>query len=404
MARGSLRKQKGSLNKWEGRIDIPTQTGKRKQLSKTITARSVQEAEKIFNSWIAEVQDSHSSYLEKTKVSELHELWKQQCEASVKQKRMTRSTRDWYLYLSCRILDKLGNYRLDKVGFSEVETFYNELSEEEISAKYIYEHFSFLKRLFEYAVEKGLLNRNDIPRYVKSLGLSKKPSGNKPKFFEDDEMDIILEAVKGSYVLLMVINIIKETGLRRSEALGLQWKHIDFKDGVINVEQQLEKYKGKFLTTHPKTKNGFRKIPMTKYLIGILKRHKKEQQKRKEDLGGKLYSTDFVITNEAWELIDPNLLTKWFRETMQLLDKEEQDKKLPEKWVGRGVHSLRHTFASNMIRAGVNAAELSAILGHHSIEFTYKTYVHLFQDSKKEAIKKFESYRQNKIDSDDVSE
>jgi len=315
---------------------------------------------------------------------------------------MTRSTRDWYVYLSRRILDKLGNRWLVKVGFNEVELFYNEMAEEEISAKYIYEHFSFLKRLFEYALEKGLLNRNNIPRYVKSLGLSKKPSSDRPKFFEDDEVAVILEAAKDNYILLLVINIVKETGLRRSEILGLQWKHIDFKDEIISAEQQLKKYEGRFLTTPPKTQNGFRKIPMTKYIIDILKQHKGEQQKRKKDLGGKMHSSDFVITNEVWELIDPNLVTKWFRETMQQLDIKEQGKKLPAKWVGRGIHSLRHTFASNMIRAGVNAAELTSILGHHPIEFTYKTYVHLFQDSKKEAIKKFESYRERKENNDDI--
>lgn len=67
--------------------------------------------------------------------------------------------------------------------------------------------------------------------------------------------------------------------------------------------------------------------------------------------------------------------------------------KRPARWTGRGLHSVRHTFASYAIRAGVNAAELSAILGHHSIEFTYRTYVHLFESSKKDAINNIEAHR-----------
>lgn len=43
-----------------------------------------------------------------------------------------------------------------------------------------------------------------------------------------------------------------------------------------------------------------------------------------------------------------------------------------------------------MIQAGVDSATLAGILGHHSGEFTQRTYVHLFDNSKKEAMGKLE--------------
>ncbi|MDQ5835040.1 MAG: tyrosine-type recombinase/integrase, partial [Actinomycetota bacterium] len=44
-----------------------------------------------------------------------------------------------------------------------------------------------------------------------------------------------------------------------------------------------------------------------------------------------------------------------------------------------GFHTLRHTFASLQLAAGVNVVQLSRALGHHSASFTLDTYVHLLE-------------------------
>lgn len=40
------------------------------------------------------------------------------------------------------------------------------------------------------------------------------------------------------------------------------------------------------------------------------------------------------------------------------------------------IHALRHTFASNLINAGVDIKVVSQLLGHSSVKITYDTYVH----------------------------
>jgi len=42
----------------------------------------------------------------------------------------------------------------------------------------------------------------------------------------------------------------------------------------------------------------------------------------------------------------------------------------------RGVHALRHSFATNCIRAGVDVRTLAALIGHTQIAFTLQQYVH----------------------------
>lgn len=60
--------------------------------------------------------------------------------------------------------------------------------------------------------------------------------------------------------------------------------------------------------------------------------------------------------------------------------------------VGRGVHSLRHTFATNWIRKSPDVPSLSRILGHSDPAFTYKTYCHADADSMTKGMEMMEEY------------
>jgi integrase len=57
-----------------------------------------------------------------------------------------------------------------------------------------------------------------------------------------------------------------------------------------------------------------------------------------------------------------------------------------------GLHECRHTFASLMIAAGVNAKTLSTFMGHSSVTFTLDRYGHLFPGSEKEAAGLLDAY------------
>ena len=49
-------------------------------------------------------------------------------------------------------------------------------------------------------------------------------------------------------------------------------------------------------------------------------------------------------------------------------------------------HTLRHTFASLQLAAGVNVVQVSRALGHHSAAFTLDTYVHLLEGEEAPAL------------------
>ena len=43
-------------------------------------------------------------------------------------------------------------------------------------------------------------------------------------------------------------------------------------------------------------------------------------------------------------------------------------------------HDVRHTFGSRLFAAGWNVLAISRVLGHHSADFTLRTYVHALPD------------------------
>jgi integrase len=60
-----------------------------------------------------------------------------------------------------------------------------------------------------------------------------------------------------------------------------------------------------------------------------------------------------------------------------------------------GLHECRHTSASLMIAAGVNAKALSTYMGHSSITITLDRYGHLFPGNEDEAATLLDAYLEN---------
>ncbi len=57
-----------------------------------------------------------------------------------------------------------------------------------------------------------------------------------------------------------------------------------------------------------------------------------------------------------------------------------------------GLHEARHTYASMLIAAGVNAKAITQYLGHSSIEVTFDRYGHLMPGSEAEAASLIDAY------------
>ena len=50
------------------------------------------------------------------------------------------------------------------------------------------------------------------------------------------------------------------------------------------------------------------------------------------------------------------------------------------------LHTLRHTFSTNLFKNGVDIKVISELLGHSDISITYNIYTHVIKEQKKKAV------------------
>jgi integrase len=158
-------------------------------------------------------------------------------------------------------------------------------------------------------------------------------------------------------------------GLRRGELLALRWEDVDLAGGVIRVERSYDD-KGR-VEIEPKSRAGRRTVP----IVGVLRDTLIEQKARQGRDTGLVFGS-----NADTPLVPSNLWRRaqraWERAGLEPI----------------GLHEARHTFASVLIAAGVNAKAITSYMGHASIQTTYDLYGKLMPGSESEAVALIDAY------------
>lgn len=159
------------------------------------------------------------------------------------------------------------------------------------------------------------------------------------------------------------------TGCRRGECCGLLWGDLDFATWTVTIARSMEQTAAGIRTKDPKTRTGRRTIPLAPHTIEVLRSHKAKQAELWLALGlGRLGDDDLVFARGDGSAYKPNTLSQDWRRAMRAHG-------LPLV----RFHSLRHTFASAAISAGVNVVTVSRQLGHANPTITLSVYAHAFK-------------------------
>jgi integrase len=158
-------------------------------------------------------------------------------------------------------------------------------------------------------------------------------------------------------------------GLRLGELRGLRVRDVDLAAGVIHVERGWDPAEG---VIDLKPHAGRRKVP----IAAVLRDHLAEHLARVNRSGEQL-----IFGNTPESPFTANMLQR------------RADKVWKEPGLDRITpHECRHTFASLMIAAGVNAKALATFMGHAKIGITLDRYGHLMPGSEAEAAGLLDSY------------
>lgn len=162
--------------------------------------------------------------------------------------------------------------------------------------------------------------------------------------------------------LRALVTTVAGTGMRQGEALGLTRDRVDFLRRELRVDRQLVGVRdGQPVFGPPKTEASYRTIPLPQVVIDVLAAHV-----ARYDVGaeGLLFTLDGApLTRQTFG---------------HLWRPVARPAGLPS---GQGLHSLRHYYASLLIRYGESVKTVQARLGHASAAETLDTYSHLWPDS-----------------------
>ena len=269
----------------------------------------------------------------------------------------------------------IGNKTLCSVNPIHCQKIMTNMADEGYRTSTIYQTRIALYNMLDYAYQNNVIIKNPCNRMVSSnIG---KPSEKKEALTLQNQR-LFLKTIRGNTYEYQY-RFLLQTGLRTGEMIGLKWSDIDFEKRTLTVNRSMEyRYSvGEWRIGEPKSKSGYRTVPLTQEAIELLKKQKKKNNSFQNIL---IEWVDFVfLCKKGTPVKNSTYDTMLFK----LCDKA----KIPRF----SMHVLRHTFATRCIEAGMKPKTLQTILGHSNIGITMNLYVHSTEDEKLKEIDRIEN-------------
>lgn len=268
------------------------------------------------------------------------------------------------------IKNVIGNKLLTEVKPIHCQKIFSDMADEGYKTTTIYQTRIALYNMLEFAKENEVIITNPCKKSVKSdIG---KPSDKKEALTIDDQRRFLAAAKGQSYEYQYRFAL--QTGLRTGELVGLKWEDINFERKTLTIERSMEfRYKvGEWRVGPPKSKSGYRTIPLTDEAICILKAQKEKNRKLK--VIDKEWADTVFLCRKGQPVKNSTYDTALF-----IICDKAGIKRF-------SMHVLRHTFATRCIEGGMTPKTLQKILGHSNIGITMNLYVHITEEEKQKEI------------------
>ncbi len=268
--------------------------------------------------------------------------------------------------LRSRIVPVIGATRLARLTRADVQIWADSLSGDGLAPNTIRNVVTPLQALYAWAIPRGLAHVNPC------IGL-RLPTGEQAR----DRIATPAEAAAQIAALpandQAALGLAVYAGLRMGEILAISWEAIDLNTRTLRVTHEWDEKSKQFQDA--KTKAGQnRSIPVVDRLATLIGDHAVLMDHRTEGL----------LFPGAWDPTRP-------------LSGGGLRSRAAKAWKDAGIeplgfHEGRHTFASLMIAAGVNAKALSTYMGHANIKITMDRYGHLMPGNEAEARARLDAY------------
>jgi integrase len=271
------------------------------------------------------------------------------------------SLRAYERAMRLRVLPEFGSTRVADVRRPDLQAFVNRLLSDGHDPSTIQTTLLPLRAIYAHAISLGELAVNP------TSGL-KMPAvrGRRERFASPEEAAQLIAAVPAEDRAVWATATYG--GLRRGELMALRLEDVDLATGLIHVRRGWDDQEGEI---ELKSSAGKRKVPIAAILRSHLLEHKLATGRH----------TGLVFGPNGSDPFNPRTLT------------DHADKAWEDAAFERiTLHECRHTFASLMIAARVNAKALSTFMGHANISITLDRYGHLMPGSEDEAAGLLDTY------------
>ena len=266
--------------------------------------------------------------------------------------------------------------KIDDLTSDDIQEYINSLKN--YSNSYIKKLMEQFTQAYKYAFNKGYISKNPMvdvikPKSTKEDKIIRALTIEEQQIFTNYLMrkTIEEEPYKNVYLIQMYM------GLRVGEALALQSNKIDLNKNLIKVKDTLtiDENGNIVIGKTTKTKAGEREIPIPPFIreslieqIEIAKYNKDNQ----------------LFLSPNGRLIDGRNVNRILKKRLKELGIE-----------GISTHSLRHTYGTRCVEAGMRAVALQRLMGHNDVSVTLNTYTSVFNKFKETELEKVNEYYLN---------
>lgn len=377
---GSISKRKDGL--WVGRYDAGKKPDGKRNI-KVVYGKTDKECKKKLKDLKREIEKGEHYYIERSSVEAYMTDWL----VNIKKNELKPKSYDRLEQtLNNNVFPYIGHIQLQAIETNDVQKMINDLRDSGKSHSTIKKVYDAVNAAFKYGLACKPPKVDGNPAFNVTIPSKKILPQKKIQFYTKEEATLICDHAISNYKngnrhyrLGAFVPLLVNTGLRMSELLALKWnedvdlenKTIIVHNNVVLVRDRDEDSKSKFKIIEQdsvKTQAGQdRIIPLNSAAVSAL-----------EDLQRFTGNETYVMTTKEKTLVKPRQLDQMFRRIVI-------DAGLPPEKV-YGVHSLRHTFATLLLRNHVDIKTVSKLLGHNDVSTTYNTYIHVIKEVEVEAI------------------
>lgn len=280
-----------------------------------------------------------------------------------------------------RTYNAIGNILVSKLSYRRIQAFITSLGKQGtnkktgqgLSVKTQKHYLTFISDVMLYAKKCGYTDSNPC----KDITFTKSHHKEKDIYSLDEAKQLLAlidEKAPTDYKLFF--NLLAYSGMRRGEALGLEYDDIDFDNSVLTIKRTSNYRSGcGIYTDTPKTESSYRSLYIQAKIVDLIRQLQAKQQEQANKCGDLWVQSDRLFITWCGKPMHPNTPYTWLK---RFCERENVSFK--------GLHSFRHFVATQALASGIDVKSVSAMLGHSQTSTTLNIYAHATQQTNKKAL------------------